>query len=61
MLNVGLDCHKRYTQVNAIDGIGSYPCFRAPRPNGQAVPSENWYNTSRNPKGKKPRITIWKA
>ena len=28
MLYVGLDCHKRYTQVNAIDGIGTTRALR---------------------------------
>ena len=53
MLYVGLDYHKRYTQVYAIDGKGSHPCFRTPRPNRQDIPKGNWRDTSWNPKGKK--------
>ncbi len=42
MLYVGIDYHKRYTQINAIDEKESHPCFRTPRPDGQDVPKENW-------------------
>ena len=49
---VGIDYHKRYAQLNAIDEKEPHPCFRTPRPNGQDIPRENWRNTSRNPKGK---------
>ncbi len=52
MLYVGIDHHKRYAQLNAIDEKGSHPCFGGPRPNGQDIPRENGYNTSWNPKGK---------
>ena len=52
MLYVGLDCHKRYTRLNAINDKESHPCFGGPRPNGQDIAEENWYNASWNSKGK---------
>ena len=50
---VGIDRHKRCAHLYAIDGKEPHLCFCTPRPNGQDIPKENWYNTSRNPKGKK--------
>ncbi len=55
MLYVGLDCHKRYAQLNAIDEKESHPCFGGPRPHVQDIPQENRRDTSWNPKGKETR------
>ncbi len=52
MLYVGIDYHKRYAQINAIDEKGSHPCLRTPRPVGRDIPQENWYDRSWNPRGK---------
>ncbi len=32
MFYVGIDYHKRYTQLNAIDEKESHPCFVGPLP-----------------------------